>query len=186
MSKRLIDKVGIYADFTGDPNNPEDLLAYFQRSGKVYDALGLHGEAPQYLKDYDTSDEFKRKACFHFIATAAAALLTHKGYGTVESMTAIEVASALRDVQKNEAPTRLKRIKTGRSNRSLNAGRDDIYQRAYDQFILDRGRPPGRKSLLYQAEKLCKASPKEKHVISSISEHSARLFLLSKTKTGEI
>ena len=34
MSKRLIDKVSIYADFTGDPNNPEDLWPIFSDQGK--------------------------------------------------------------------------------------------------------------------------------------------------------
>ena len=60
MSERLIDKVGVFDDFSGDPTNPEDLYEYFHRTGNLYTALAVGGNRPQFSRDFMAGDEAQR------------------------------------------------------------------------------------------------------------------------------
>lgn len=186
MSKRLIDKVGVFDDFTGDPTNPEDLYEYFHRTGKLYTALAVGGNRPQFSRDFMAGDEAQRTLYFAMLSNAVTTLLRHKGIENLEEMTAYELSKAVRQLTENEIPARYKRQKTGRKNRRDSSALDVLLEEAYRTYVAANNAPPGRKKLAYIAEKMCKEDPALAHLADKITEHSLRKFLQFQTKSGEI
>lgn len=186
MSKRLIDKVGVFDDFTGDPTNPEDLYEYFHRTGKLYTALAVGGNRPQFSRDFMAGDEAQRTLYFAMLSNAVTTLLRHKGIENLEEMTAYELSKAVRQLTENEIPARYKRQKTGRKNRRDSSALDVLLEEAYRTYVEANNAPPGRKKLAYIAEKMCKEDPALAHLADKITEHSLRKFLQFQTKSGEI
>ena len=186
MSKRLIDKVGVFDDFTGDPTNPEDLYEYFHRTGKLYTALAVGGNRPQFSRDFMAGDEAQRTLYFAMLSNAVTTLLRHKGIDNLEEMTAFELSKAVRQLTENEIPARYKRQKTGRKNRRDSSALDALLEEAYRTYVEANNAPPGRKKLAYIAEKMCKDDPSLSHLMDSITEHSLRKFLQTQAKSGEI
>ena len=186
MSERLINKVGVFDDFSGDATNPEDLYEYFHRTGKLYTALAAGGNRPQFSRDFMAGDEAQRTLYFAMLSNAATTLLRHKGIENLESMTPYELSKAVRELTENEIPARYKRQKTGRSNRRGSSTLDALLQEAYRRYVKENDAPPGRKKLGYIAEKMCKEDPTLAHLTGDITEHSLRKFLQSQAKSGEI
>ena len=186
MSKPLINHVMTFADFKGDPTNPEDLYEYFHRTGKLYTALPVGGDSPQFSRDFMTGDEATRMLSFDMLSTAAATLLRHKGIQNLEEMTAYELSKAVRNLTENEAPARYKRQKTGRKNRRDSSALDALLEEAYRIYVEANNTRPGRKKLAYLAAKMCKDNPSLTYLTDSITEHSLRKFLQSQAKSGEI
>lgn len=186
MSERLIDKVGVFDDFTGDPTNPEDLYEYFHRTGKLYTALAVGGNCPQFSGDFMAGDEAQRTLYFAMLSNAVATLLRHKGIQNLEEMTAYQLSKAVRELTENEIPARYKRQQTGRKNRRDSSALDALLEKAYRKYFEENNAPPGRKKLAYTAEKMCREDPALAHLIGDITEHSLRKFLQSQTKSGEI
>lgn len=186
MSKRLIDKVGVFDDFTGDPTNPEDLYEYFHRTGKLYTALAVGGNRPQFSRDFMDGDDAQKTLYFAMLSSAVATLLRHKDIKNLEAMTAYELSKAVRQLTENEIPARYKRQKTGRKNRRDNSALDALLEKAYRRYLEANNAPPGRKSLAYIAEKMCKEDPALAHLRNDITEHALRKFLQSQTKSGAI
>ena len=156
MSERLIDKVGVFDDFSGDPTNPEDLYEYFHRTGNLYTALAVGGNRPQFSHDFMTGVEAQRTLYFAMLSNAVATLLRHKGIQNLEEMTAYELSKAVRKLTENEVPARYKRQKTGRKNRRGSFALDTLLTEAYRRYTEENNAPPGRKKLAYTAEKMCK------------------------------
>ena len=186
MSKRLIDKVGVFDDFTGDPTNPEDLFEYFHRTGKLYTALAVGGNRPQFSIEFMAGDDSQRILHFGMLSNAVATLLRHKGIQNLEEMNAYELTQAVRQLTENEIPARYKRQKTGRKNRRHSSALDALLEEAYRTYVEANNAPPGRKKLAYIAEKMCKEDPALAHLTDNITEHSLRKFLQSQAKSGEI
>ena len=186
MSKRLIDKVGVFDDFTGDPTNPDDLYEYFHRTGKLYTALAVGGNRPQFSRDFMAGDEAQRTLYFAMLSNAVTTLLRHKGIENLEEMTAYELSKAVRQLTENEIPARYKRQKTGRKNRRDSSALDVLLEEAYRTYVEANNAPPGRKKLAYIAEKMGKEDPALAHLADKITEHSLRKFLQLQTKSGEI
>jgi len=186
MSERLIDKVGVFDDFSGDPTNPEDLYEYFHRTGKLYTALAAGGNRPQFSRDFMAGDEAQRTIYFAMLSNAVTTLLRHKGIENLEEMTAYQLSKAVRQLTENEIPARYKRQKTGRKNRRDSSALDALLEEAYRTYVEANNAPPGRKKLAYIAEKMCKEDPALAHLADKITEHSPRKFLQSQAKSGEI
>ena len=186
MSERLIDKVGIFEDFVRDPTNPEDLYEYFHRTGKLYTALAVGGDRPQFSRDFMAGDEAQRIIYFGMISHAVANLLRHKGIQKLEVMTALELSKAVHELTENEIPARYKRQKTGRRNRRDSSALDVLLQEAYREYLKSNNAPPGRKKLAHMAEQMCKEDPDLSRLKDRITEHSVRKFLQSQTKSGDI
>lgn len=186
MSERLIDKVSVFADFTGDPDKPEDLYEYFHRTGKLYTALRAGGNRPQFSRDFMTGDESQKTLCFAMLSNTVATLLRHKGVRNIEEMSAYELSEAVRELTENEIPARYKRQQTGRQNRRSSSALDALLKEAYRRYREEHNAPPGRKKLAYIAEKMCKEDRAFAHLTDNITEHSLRKFLQSQTKSGEI
>ena len=186
MSKRLIDKVGVFADFTGDPTNPEDLYEYFHRTGKLYTALAVGGNRPQFSRDFMDGDDAQRTLYFAMLSSAVTTLLRHKDIKNLEAMTAYELSKAVRELTENEIPARYKRQKTGRKNLRENSALDALLKEAYRRYAEANNAPPGRKKLAYIAEKMCKDDPSLSHLTDNITEHSLRKLLQTQAKSGEI
>lgn len=186
MSKRLIDKAGVFDDFTGDATNPEDLYEYFHRTGKLYTALAVGGNRPQFSRDFMAGDEAQRTLYFAMLSNAVTTLLRHKGIENLEEMTAYELSKAVRQLTENEIPARYKRQKTGRKNSRDSSVLDALLEDAYRTYLEANNAPPGRKKLAYMAEKMCKEDPALAHLTDNITEHSLRKFLQFQTKSGEI
>jgi len=186
MSKRLIDKVGVFDDFTGDPTNPEDLYEYFHRTGKLYTALAVGGNCPQFSGDFMAGDEAQRTLYFAMLSNAVATLLRHKGIQNLEEMTAYQLSKAVRELTENEIPARYKRQRTGRKNRRDSSALDALLEKAFRRYQEENNATPGRKKLAYIALKLCKEDPTLAHLTDSITEHALRKFLQFQTKSGEI
>ena len=186
MSERLIDKVGVFDDFSGDPTNPEDLYEYFHRTGKLYTALAVGGNRPQFSRDFMSGDEAQKSLYFAMLSNAVTTLLRHKGIQNLEEMGAYELSKAVRELTESEIPARYKRQKTGRKNRRGSPELDSLLKEAYRKYVELNNAPPGRKKLAYIAEKMCKEDPTLAHLTDDITEHSLRKFLQSQTKSGEI
>ena len=186
MSKRLIDKVGVFDDFTGDPTNPEDLYEYFHRTGKLYTALAVGGNRPQFSRDFMDGDDAQKTLYFAMLSSAVATLLRHKDIKNLEAMTAYELSKAVRQLTENEIPARYKRQKTGRKNRRDSSALDALLEEAYRTYLEANNAPPGRKKLAHTAEKMCKEDPGLAHLTDSITEHALKKFLQSQTKSGAI
>lgn len=186
MSERLIDKVGVFDDFTGDPTNPEDLYEYFHRTGRLYTALAVGGNCPQFSGDFMAGDEAQRTLYFAMLSNAVATLLRHKGIQNLEEMTAYQLSKAVRELTENEIPARYKRQRTGRKNRRDSSELDALLEKAYRRYLGQNNAPPGRKKLAYIAKKMCRGDPSLSHLTDNISEHSVRKFLQSQTKSGAI
>ena len=186
MSERFADKIGVFDDFSGDPTNPEDLYEYFHRTGKLYTALAVGGDRPQFSRDFMTGDEAQRTLYFAMLSNAVTNLLRHKGIENLEKMTAYELSKAVRELTENEIPARYKRQKTGRSNRRGSSALDALLQKAYRRYVEENDAAPGRKKLAYIAEKMCKEDPASAHLMDSITEHILKKFLQSQAKSGEI
>ena len=186
MSERLIDKVGVFDDFSGDPTNPEDLYEYFHRTGKLYTALAVGGNRPQFTRDFMAGDEAQRTLYFAMLSNAVTTLLRHKGIQNIDEMTAYELSKAVRKMTANDIPTRYKRQKTGRKNRRDSFALDALLKEAYRRYVEANNAPPGRKKLAYIAEKMCKEDPALAQLTDDITEHSLKKFLQSQTKSGEI
>ena len=186
MSKRLIDKVGVFDDFAGDPANPEDLYEYFHRTGKLYTALAVGGNRPQFSQDFMAGDEAQETLYFAMLSNAVTTLLRHKGIQNLEEMGAYELSKAVRELTESEIPARYKRQKTGRKNRRGSSELDNLLGEAYRRYVEANNAPPGRKKLGYTAEIMCKEDPALAHLMSDITEHSLRKFLQFQTKSGEI
>jgi hypothetical protein len=186
MSERLIDKASVFDDFTGDPTNPEDLYEYFHRTGKLYTALAVGGNRPQFSRDFMAGDEAQRTLYFAMLSNAVSTLLRHKGIPNLEEMTAYELSKAVRNLTENEVPARYKRQKTGRKNRRDSSALDALLEKAYRRYLEANKAPPGRKSLAYITEKMCKEDPSLAYLRNEITEHALRKFLQSQTKSGEI
>ena len=186
MSKPLTNHVMTFADFKGDPTNPEDLYEYFHRTGKLYTALPVGGDSPQFSRDFMTGDEATRMLSFDMLSTAVATLLRHKGIQNLEEMTAYELSKAVRNLTESEVPARYKRQKTGLKNRRDSSALDALLKEAYHRHIEAYDAPPGSKKLAYTAEKMCKEEPAHAHLVDDITEHAMRKFLRSQTKLGEI
>jgi len=186
MSKRLIDKVGVFDDFTGDPTNPEDLYEYFHRTGKLYTALAVGGDRPRFSSEFMAGDDSQRILHFGMLSNAVATLLRHKGIQNLEEMNAYELTQAVRQLTENEIPARYKRQKTGRKNRRDSSALEALLEEAYRTYVKANEEPPGRKKLAYIAEKMCKADPSLSHLRDSITEHNLRKFLQIHAKSGEI
>ena len=186
MSKRFIDKVGVFDDFAGDPTNPEDLYEYFHRTGKLYTALAVGGNRPQFSQDFMAGDEAQKTLYFAMLSNAVTTLLRHKGIQNLEEMGAYELSKAVRELTESEIPARYKRQKTGRNNRQGTSGLDALLKEAYRRYMEANKAPPGRKKLAYTAEKMCKEDPALAHLTDSITEHALKKFLQSQTKSGAI
>jgi len=186
MSERLIDKAGVFDDFSGDSTNPEDLYEYFHRTGKLYTAIAVGGNRPQFSRDFMAGDEAQRTLYFAMLSNAVTTLLRHKGIENLEEMTAYELSKAVRQLTENEIPARYKRQKTGRKNRRGSSALNTLLKEAYRRYVEANNTPPGRKKLAYTAEKMCKEDPALAHLTDDITEHSLRKFLQSQTKSGEI
>ena len=186
MSERLIDKVGVFDDFTGDPTNPDDLYEYFHRTGKLYTALAVGGNRPQFSRDFMAGDEAQRTLYFAMLSNAVTTLLRHKGIQNLEEMDAYELSKAVRELTESEIPARYKRQKTGRKNRRGSPELDNLLEEAYRRCVEENDAPPGRKKLAYIAEKMCKEDRALAHLKDNITEHSLRKFLQSQAKSGEI
>ena len=186
MSERLIDKVGVFDDFSGDATNPEDLYEYFHRTGKLYTALAVGGNRPQFSRDFMAGDEAQRTLYFAMLSNAVTTLLRHKGIENLEEMTAYKLSKAVRQLTENEIPARYKRQKTGRKNRRDSSALDVLLEEAYRIYVEANNAPPGRKKLAYIAEKMCKEDPALAHLADKITEHSLRKFLQFQTKSGGI
>lgn len=186
MSRRLIDKVGVFDDFTEDPTNPEDLYEYFHRTGKLYTALAVGGNRPKFSRDFMAGDEAQKTLYFAMLSNAVTTLLRHKGLQNLEAMGTYELSKAVRELTESEIPARYKRQKTGRKNRRGSSALDALLQEAYRRYVEENDAPPGRKKLAYIAEKMCKEDPTLAHLTDDITEHSLRKFLQSQTKSGEI
>ena len=186
MSERLIDKVGVFDDFAGDPTNPEDLYEYFHRTGKLYTALAVGGNRPQFAIDFTAGDEAQKTLYFAMLSNAVTTLLRHKGIQDLEEMGAYELSKAVRELTESEIPARYKRQKTGRKNRRDSTGLNALLEEAYRTYMEANEAPPGRKNLAYIAEKMCKEDPTLTHLTDDITEHSLRKFLKSQTNSGEI
>ena len=186
MSERLIDKVSVFADFTGDPDKPEDLYEYFHRTGKLYTALRAGGNRPQFSRDFMTGDESQKTLCFAMLSNTVATLLRHKGVRNIEEMSAYELSEAVRELTENEIPARYKRQQTGRQNRRSSSALNVLLTEAYRRYREEHNAPPGRKKLAYIAEKMCKENSSLSHLREKITEHSLREFLQSQAKSGEI
>ena len=186
MSERLIDEVDVYDDFAGDPTNPEDLYEYFHRTGKLYTALAVGGNRPQFSRDFMSGDEAQKTLYFAMLSNTVTTLLRHKGIQNLETMTAYELSKTVRQLTENEVPARYKRQKTGRKNRRDSAALNALLEEAYRTYMTANEAPPGRKKLAYIAEKMCKEDPTLTHLTDDITEHSLRKFLQSQTNSGEI
>ena len=186
MSVRLIDKVGVFDDFSGDATNPEDLYEYFHRTGKLYTALAVGGNRPQFSRDFMSGDEAQKTLYFAMLSNAVTTLLRHKGIQNLEEMTAYQLSKAVRELTENEIPARYKRQKMGRKNCRGSVALDTLLTEAYRRHVEENSAPPGRKKLAYTAEKMCKEDPTLAHLTDDITEHSLRKFLQSQTKSGEI
>ena len=186
MSERLIDKVGVFDEFAGDPTNPEDLYEYFHRTGKLYTALAVGGNCPQFTSDFTAGDEAQKTLYFAMLSNAVTTLLRHKGIENLEEMTAYELSKAVRQLTENEIPARYKRQKTGRKNRRGSSALNTLLKEAYRRYVEANNAPPGRKKLAYTAEKMCKEDPALAHLTDDITEHSLRKFLQSQANSGEI
>ena len=186
MRERLIDKLSIFEDFVGDPTRPEDLYEYFHRTGKLYTALAVGGDRPQFSREFMTGDDSQRILYFGMLSHAVATLLRHKGIQKLEQMTALELSNAVHELTENEAPARYKRQKIGRRNRRDSSALNVLLQEAYREYLQLNNAPPGRKKLAHMAEKMCKEDPGLSLLKDSITEHSVRKFLQSQTKSGDI
>ena len=186
MSKQLIDKASVFADFTGDAANPEDLYEYFHRTGKLYTALAAGGDRPKFSRNFMAGDESQRILFFAMLSNAAATLLHHKGTQNIKEMTPYELSGAVRELTENEIPARYKRQKTGRQNRRSSSALNVLLTEAYRRYREEHNAPPGRKKLAYIAEKMCKENSSLSHLREKITEHSLREFLQSQAKSGEI
>ena len=156
MSKRLIDKVGVFDDFAGDPTNPEDLYEYFHRTGKLYTALAVGGNRPQFSQDFMAGDEAQKTLYFAMLSNAVTTLLRHKGIQNLEEMDAYELSKAVRELTESEIPARYKRQKTGRKNRRGSPELDNLLEEAYRRYVETNNAPPGRKSSLIPLRKCVK------------------------------
>jgi hypothetical protein len=186
MSERLIDKVGVFDDFSGDPTNPKDLYEYFDRTGQLYTALAVGGNRPQFSQDFMAGDEAQRTLYFSMLSNAVSTLLRHKGIKNLEAMTPYELSKAVRELTESEIPGRYRRQKIGRKNRRDNSALNALLTEAYQQHLEATNAPPGRKKLAYFAEKMCKQDAARAYLIDHITEHALRQFLQSQTKSGEI
>ena len=186
MSERLIDKLGVFEDFVGDPSNPEDLYEYFHRTGKLYTALAVGGDRPRFSREFMTGDESQRILYFAMLSNSVATLLRHKGMENLEVMTAYELSKAVRELTESEVPARYKRQKTGRKNRRDSSVLDALLEEAYRTYLVENDAPPGRKKLAHMAEKMCREDPDLSLLKDSITEHSVRKFLRSQAKSGDI
>ena len=186
MSERVIDKVGVFDDFTGEPTNPVDLYEYFHRTGKLYTALAVGGDRPRFSREFMTGNDSQRIVYFGMLSHAVATLLRHKGIQKLEDMTALELSTAVHELTENEIPARYKRQKTGRRNRRDSSALDVLLREAYREYLQSNNAPPGRKKLAHMAEKMCKEDPDLSLLKDSITEHSVRKFLQSQTKSGDI
>ena len=72
MSKKLIERVGIFNDFKGDPTNPDDLFEYFHQTGKLYTALVVGGEQTKFGGNFAQSDELQKIMQFTMLSNAVA------------------------------------------------------------------------------------------------------------------
>ena len=186
MSERLIDKLGVFEDFVGDPSSLEDLYEYFHRTGKLYTALAVGGDHPRFSREFMTGDDPQRILYFGILSNAVATLLRHKGIQKLEEMTALELSQAVHGLIENEIPARYKRQKTGRRNRRDNSALNVLLAEAYRECLQANNAPPGRKKLAYMAEKMCKEDPDLSLLKDCITEHCVRKFLQSQTNSGDI
>ena len=180
MSERLIDKVGVFDDFTGDPTNPDDLYEYFHRTGKLYTALAVGGNRPQFSRDFMGADEYQRALYFAMLSNAAATLLRHKGLENIHTMTPYELSKAVREVAINEAPARYRRQLTGRNNKLELHSLEKLLDEAYAAYLAEFGTAPGRKKLSDKAKEICKFDASKRSLKDVLTEHAVRQFLKSK------
>ena len=186
MSERFADKIGVFDDFSGDPTNPEDLYEYFHRAGKLYTALAVGGDRPQFSRDFMAGDESEKTLYFAMLSNAVTTLLRHKGVQNLEEMSAYQLSKTVLELTENEIPARYKRQKTGRKNRRDSSDLDALLKEAYRRHLEENDAPPGRKKLAYIAARMCKEDPSFSHLTDNITEHSVRKFLQFQTKSGEI
>ena len=186
MTEKLIDRIGTFTDFAGDPTNPDDLYEYFHKTGKLYTALAVGGNRPQFSYDFMSGDEAQRVLCFAMLSSAVATLLRHKGVVDIDKMTPLELSKAVRQLTTDEIPARYKRQLTGRNNDRSNSELTILLSDAYDNHVSVYSSLPGRKKLAYAAEKLCKENPSKSHLLGQITEHAVKKFLRLKAKSGEI
>jgi hypothetical protein len=185
MTEKLIDRIGTFTDFAGDPTNPDDLYEYFHKTGKLYTALAVGGNSPQFSYDFMSGDEAQRVLCFAMLSSAVATLLRHKGVVDIEKMTPLELSKAVRQLTTDEIPARYKRQLTGRNNDRSSSGARCLLEEAYREIRGGNRRTPGSKKLAHTPKKCVK-----KNLPSApdryITEHAVKKFLQSQTKSGEI
>lgn len=182
QKERLIDKIAIYADFTGDPQNPEDLYAYFLETGKIYNAFALSEGKAVWSQEYANADEFLRGAQFVVLAHAVVTFLKHNTDVDPNSLGITKLAAELSKRTKQTASARYKRRHTGRSNRQTDQTVTDVLDEAYRALLSDEGRkgPPGRGPLLKKAKEIARRKRLGSKTANLITEHRARTYLQQK------
>lgn len=182
-NQRLIDRISHYSRFRGDPTNTEDLLTHFDETDEIYDALVVSGNGPEWSRKYMEADEYSRIAQFGTLASAAAALVLYKDPdATPERMTVVELSSALRRILRSEAPSKFRRIKTGRTNRRQSPDLDRLLEQAYKELQSASGGStrPGWVVLQRYASKLQSAPESPFRGTQAPTEHLVKTFLKSK------
>ena len=182
-NQRLIDRISHYSPLGGDPTDAEALLAYFNETGEIYDALAVSGDSPEWSRQFIEADEHLRIAQFATLASAAAALITYKKPGVaIHKMTVLELANALRRILRKESPARFRRINTGRGNKQLDEGLNELLEQAYKDLSGDNslGRPPGWVMLQRRAQRLHSAYDGPFRDLPRPTEHHVKTFLKSK------
>ena len=49
-NQRLIDRISHHSPLSGDPTDAEALLAHFNETGEIYDALAVSGDSPEWSR----------------------------------------------------------------------------------------------------------------------------------------
>ena len=97
-------------------------------------------------------------------------------------MTVLELANALRQILRKESPARFRRINTGRGNKQLDAGLNELLEQAYKDLSGDNrlDRPPGWVVLQRRAQRLHGAYDSAFRDLPRPTEHHVKTFLKSK------
>ena len=178
---KLIDKIAIFADFRGNPSDPNDLYEYFNQSGKIYNALALGGGKPLWQSHFESANNDVRAVYYAALAHAACSLIVHKTGQDVNQMEPLELTAALHGITETDTPTRYKRRRTGRNNKMTDKRITTLFEQAYDSLMAAKpARLPGRKPLLDKARRLCRQNPRLKGLTDKVTDHHAREFLKQK------